>query len=217
MGLYAYVPSRRSSFPTGPLTRFCVNQLSHGKGRVALSLFPHLLIIALAVSLMCLHPLFRSYSQMLGTLYYGTGQTRLHRNLALLQMGFGLALTAWLLGPSEWFGLDYGGNRTCAEDCCRGSNVRLWYGTRYLNLRFTHLLRHQLSCIVLFGLCASCVSILLEDLIGHPMVSFVACGLAHVTVCSVVVYALPGVFLTSRADIHKGITRVTRVILGSKS
>ncbi len=46
MGLYAYVPSRRSSFPTGPLTRFCVNQLSHGKGRVALSLFPHLLIIA---------------------------------------------------------------------------------------------------------------------------------------------------------------------------
>ena len=52
MGLYAYVPSRRSSFPTGPLTRFCVNQLSHGKGRVALSLFPHLLIIARVAALL---------------------------------------------------------------------------------------------------------------------------------------------------------------------
>ncbi len=172
----------------------------------------------LAVSLMCIHPLFRSYSQMLGALYYGTAQTRLHKDLGLWQMAFRLALTVWLLAPTSWYGLSLGAVGLALKTVVAAaafSNVRLWFSTRYLSLEFWPLLRHQLACIVVFGLSALGATRLASHVIGLPLLSFAAGGALHVSFCSVVVYALPQVFLIERRDIHGAVSRIRAAIRGS--
>ena len=62
----------------------------------------------LAVTIMAFYPIYQTYGQLSGSVFYATGQTGLYRNIGIIFMLIGLPVTYFLIASREQWGLDAG-------------------------------------------------------------------------------------------------------------
>ncbi len=103
----------------------------------------------LPVRIMALCPMHQAYGQLLGSLYYATGNTKLMRNNTVAALATGLCVSWVMLAPSSLYGLNLGALGLAVKMAtvpCFFVNVLLCIASRSIPLKLWSNLAHQVLC-----------------------------------------------------------------------
>lgn len=171
------------------------------------------------VIVMAFYPIFQTYGQLCGSVFFAAGQTALYRNMGVVFVLVGLPLTYFLIAPADKFGINAGATGLALKMVAIqvvGVNIMLYFNTRLLHLSYKRFIILQLSGIVcLAGLAAcsmACIDYLLK-LRSHTFISFISAGVMYSALTATIMFIFPTVFGLRRDDIHL-ILRTAREKLG---
>ena len=159
----------------------------------------------LAVTIMAFFPLFQTYGQLSGSVFYATGQTGLYRNIGVIFMLIGLPVTYFLIAPQEKMGLNAGATGLAIKMVALAFvtiNVQLYFNAKYLKLSFIKFLWHQFYSVgCLYGAVQLAI-ILTEVMIGQgQFISFLISGIIYTLIVILLAFAFPPIFKVSREEI----------------
>jgi O-antigen/teichoic acid export membrane protein len=160
------------------------------------------------VVIMAFYPIFQTYGQLCGSVFFATGQTSIYRNVGILFLLAGLPLTYFLIAPTEKFGINAGAAGLALKMVLIqfvGVNVMLYFSVRLLHLSFKKFFILQLSCVgclmVLAASSALCVDFLFK-LHGYSFLSFIFAGIIYSILTMIMAYFFPRIFGLREEDIH---------------
>jgi O-antigen/teichoic acid export membrane protein len=107
----------------------------------------------MAVTIMAFYPIYQTYGQLSGSVFYATGQTGLYRNIGIIFLLAGVPLTYLLVAPANKMGLDAGATGLALKLVLiqvLSNNVQLYFNARFLQLRFWRYVWHQLGSVICF-------------------------------------------------------------------
>jgi O-antigen/teichoic acid export membrane protein len=170
---------------------------------------------ALAVTIMSFYPIYQTYGQLSGSVFFATGQTGLYRNIGITFLLVGLPLTYLLLAPKARLGLNAGATGLAIKMIALsfiGVNVQLYFNARMLGLRFWRYVCHQFACIAILVVLAffTCKVV---DIVWKPsemILSFVMSGIIYTILVVIIGLGFPMLFGLSRIDIKE----MYRAVLG---
>lgn len=160
-----------------------------------------------ALTIMAFYPIYQTYGQLTGSLFYATGQTGLYRNIGIIFMILGLPVTYVLIAPHARMGLDAGGLGLSIKMVLFqviGNNVMVYYSTRFLGLTFWRYVGHQCLCISSLLLIALLVMTGIDHIPGFQnkmFLSFFIAGIVYSILIMILAYFQPIVFGMKREDI----------------
>lgn len=160
-----------------------------------------------AVTIMAFYPIYQTYGQLSGSVFYATGQTALYRNIGIIFCILGLPLTYLLLAPAKMMGLEAGATGLAIKMVAIqivGINVQLYFVSRLLGLPFRRLLGHQFLSLSCFLAVAWMISHGLNSVrVLHDQVvfSFLLAGCAYTAIILALTYLRPGLFALERQDL----------------
>jgi O-antigen/teichoic acid export membrane protein len=109
-----------------------------------------------AVQIMSIFPIYQTYGQLTSSVLYASGQTRLYRDISVVVVLAGLAITWVLVAPFDRMGLGLGATGLALKVLATtviGVNVQLYFTTKMLGLSFPRFFGHQvISMALLSGL-----------------------------------------------------------------
>lgn len=108
---------------------------------------------AMAVTIMAFYPIYQTYGQLSGSVFYATGQTALYRNIGILFLLAGVPMTYLLVSPADKMGLDAGATGLALKLVLIqifATNVQLYFNARLLKLSFWRYVLHQLGSVGCF-------------------------------------------------------------------
>jgi O-antigen/teichoic acid export membrane protein len=156
---------------------------------------------------MALYPMFQTYGQLSGSVFYATGQTALYRNIGVIILILGLPVTYFLIAPHAALGLDTGATGLGIKMVfvqVLGVNVMLYYNAKVLNLQFWRYIGHQV--LSLAGLLAMAFIAKLMVAMSMPVnkymvLQFLAAGMLYTVIVIVAFVIKPNLFGLYREDI----------------
>jgi O-antigen/teichoic acid export membrane protein len=163
----------------------------------------------LAVTIMAFYPIYQTYGQLSGAVFYATGQTTLYRNIGVAFLLGGLPLSYLLIAPESRLGFQAGAAGLAVKMVLIqivGVNVQLYFNARFLGLRFWRYVGHQFACVgsLLFLALATRWAVdSLSPVQPSWMVNFFLAGVAYSLLAAILVYSQPVVFGITRHDIHR--------------
>lgn len=161
-----------------------------------------------AMMIMALYPIHLTYGQLNGSVFYASGQTKLYRNIGMIQYLLGLPITYFLLAPVENFGLNAGATGLALKFVLVNViivNVQIFFNTRFMGLRFMRYIVHQIMSVAcLLGVAAISILVIDKGLGLHDKVvlSFFLSGVLYTLMVAILGYAKPVLFGLQRRDIH---------------
>jgi O-antigen/teichoic acid export membrane protein len=174
-----------------------------------------------ALTIMAFYPIYQTYGQLTGALFYATGQTALYRNIRITFMILGLPVTYMLIAPHARMGLGAGGLGLSIKMVLFqviGNNVMLYYSTRFLGLTFWRYVRHQCLCISSLLLVSFLVVTGIDHIAGFQnkvFLSFFIAGIVYSLLILALAYFQPMVFGMKREDILLLKKSVSEILSGS--
>jgi O-antigen/teichoic acid export membrane protein len=160
---------------------------------------------ALTIAIMAFYPIYQTYGQLSGAVFYATGQTGLYRNIGVIFAIIELPATYFLIAPVSMMGLNTGSTGLAVKTSAFafiGVNVQLFFNARLLNLPFIKYLGHQILCVgFLIGIALFSKTAIngIGVLQNHIIISFLLSGILYSVMVIVLVYLLP-VILGLRRD-----------------
>lgn len=175
---------------------------------------------ALAVTIMSFYPIYQTYGQLSGSVFYATGQTGLYRNIGITFLLVGLPLTYFLLAPKGRLGLNAGATGLAIKMVALnfiGVNVQLYFNARLLSLRFWRYVGHQLGCMAILMVMAVFASKVVDRVFepSNMIVSFVTSGIIYTILVALLGLGFPMLFGLSRNDVKKMYRAVWGKIMNS--
>ncbi|HOY66365.1 MAG TPA: lipopolysaccharide biosynthesis protein [Candidatus Ozemobacteraceae bacterium] len=163
---------------------------------------------AVPVAIMAFYPVYQTYGQLVGAVFYATGNTGLYRNIGLTVMLLGMPATILLVGPSAVFGLDLGATGLALKSVLINFiavNALLFFIARVLEFRYSKYLLHQAGCLALFLLvghgCRLMANVLLPG--ASRGVLFVVAGAAYSVSALVILLTVPLAYGLDRGHTDK--------------
>ena len=163
----------------------------------------------LAVTIMAFYPLYQTYGQLSGSVFYATGQTRLYRNIGTVFLLGGLPVSYLLIAPESRLGLQAGATGLAVKMVLIqivGINVQLYFNAKFLGLRFWKYVGHQFvsaGCLLFLALVTRWAVESLSPIHQGLMVNFLLAGVIYSLLVTIVVYSQPVLFGITRDDIHR--------------
>jgi O-antigen/teichoic acid export membrane protein len=163
---------------------------------------------ALPVTIMAFYPIYQTYGQLGGSVFYATGHTALYRNIGLISLLLGIPVAYFLIAPKDRLGLNAGATGLAIKMVVQqfiGVNVLLYFVARLLGLRFWRYMWHQLGCVAIFVVSAVLAGWGIDQLFvsSNKVVAFVASGITYTALVAVLALLFPIVFGLSRNDIER--------------
>ena len=159
-----------------------------------------------AAMVMALFPIHQTYGQLSGSVFYATDQTALYRNIGVLSMLIGLAMTWFILAPHEYGGLGAGSRGLAAKMVIAqflGVNLQLWFNLKHLRLNFRWYFAHQVLVVSLF-LGLAWTSVALVNAAGWPSLpSFIASGALYSVLVAAICFQWPEISGLARHDVAR--------------
>jgi O-antigen/teichoic acid export membrane protein len=106
-----------------------------------------------AVTIMAFYPIYQTYGQLSGSVFYATGQTALYRNIGIIFLLAGIPLTYLLVAPANKLGLNAGATGLALKLVLIqvfANNVQLYFNARLLKLSFWRYVMHQFGSVSCF-------------------------------------------------------------------
>jgi O-antigen/teichoic acid export membrane protein len=175
---------------------------------------------ALAVTIMSFYPIYQTYGQLSGSVFFATGQTGLYRNIGIAFLLVGLPLTYFLLAPKARLGLNAGATGLAIKMIALnfiGVNVQLYFNARLLGLRLWRYVGHQFGCIAILVVIAA-VAGKVVDTVWRPsemIISFVTSGIIYTLLVAFLGLGFPMIFGLSRNDVKTMYTAIWGKIMSS--
>jgi peptidoglycan biosynthesis protein MviN/MurJ (putative lipid II flippase) len=101
---------------------------------------------------MAIYPMYQTYGQLCGSLYYATGQTRLYRNIGIVFLVSGVPLLYVLVAPSDRGGFGMAASGLALKTVLLSIlsvHGLLWFSARQLGLKFHWFVRFQLQVVAI--------------------------------------------------------------------
>lgn len=166
---------------------------------------------AIALAVMSLYPIHRTYGQLSGSVFFATGQTRLYTNTGIVTMLAGIPLTYFCIMPSSAGGIAAGATGLAAKMVIlqfAEVNLRLFFVSKFMGLSFGRQLLHQLGIVAVL-LFIAVVGMRIAGLVVHNVtVGFFVSGIVYTALAGVIAYIFPRFFGLKREDITSAITRL---------
>jgi O-antigen/teichoic acid export membrane protein len=162
---------------------------------------------ALTITIMAFYPIFQTYGQLNGSVFYATGKTRLYRNIGVGIGIFELPVTYFFVAPSDMLGLNAGSTGLAIKMLLFqiiSVNVLLYFNSKFLKLSFWKYLVHQILCIVCFLLLASFALGVVDycQLSSNIIIIFLLNGIIYSISGACLVYFVPSIFGLTSKDIR---------------
>jgi O-antigen/teichoic acid export membrane protein len=158
----------------------------------------------LVLAIMAFYPIHQTYGQLSGSIFYATGQTKLMRNISFVTMPLGMAISFGLI-----YLLDLGAVGLAYKMIIGqliGTNIQLYFNSKFLDFDMKHFIWHQLYAVSFFGLLAFVSSLVVY--VDSPLWGFLLSGFLYTLSVIIGTYIFPQVFATSRDEIKNNITKV---------
>jgi O-antigen/teichoic acid export membrane protein len=162
----------------------------------------------LAVIIMSLFTMFQFLGQFNASVFYATGRTKLYRNIGIANNILGLPISYLLIAPDTKLGLGMGATGLAIKMAILTIitvNIRLFFNTRFLDLKFRRYVAHQ----VLVSVCLLGIAVfarLLVDrgfgLAGMNTTSFLLNGIFYTLIVMLLIYFRPTMFGFNKKDAH---------------
>ena len=107
----------------------------------------------MAVTIMAFYPIYQTYGQLSGSVFYATGQTALYRNIGIIFLLAGVPMTYLFVAPANKMGLDAGATGLALKLVLIQvlvNNVQLYFNARLLKLSFWRYVVHQFGSVGCF-------------------------------------------------------------------
>ena len=157
-----------------------------------------------SVAVLTFYPIYQTYGQIMGSLFYATGQTRLYRNIGVAVFLIGLPLSFWLIAPRQFHGLNLGAAGLAIKVLVISMlsvNIGFWFTSRFLKFSFSRFFFHQFYSvavlIVAAWLAAAAAGIIFKNILLNLSLSFSLYTAAFICMISFT----PSVFLIARQDL----------------
>ena len=155
---------------------------------------------------MAFYPIHQTYGQLSGSIFYATGRTRLYRNIGVLGMFIGAALTIIFLFVLEMGALGLAMKLVIAQFIT--VNIHLFYNTKLLELKFVHFFKHQILAIIVFGTIAYISTSFVN--MAAPFPDFILSGLLYTIFSVFVFFVYPSLFSISKTELSGIISNVRK-------
>lgn len=139
-----------------------------------------------AMIVMAFYPISQTLGQLVTSLFYATGQTRLYRNISLFFMVISLPMTYFFLASKDKMGLDLGATGLAVKIVSLqfiSVNVRLFFSSGLIRLRFWKYITHQ------FGVMSTFVALAYISRHGIDWIPGISDRVVAAFICSGVVYS----------------------------
>ncbi len=172
---------------------------------------------ALAIAIMAFYPVFQTYGQLSGSVFYATGQTGLYRNIGIIFLIIGLPVTYFLIAPIDMMGLNAGSTGLAIKMVLIqlvSVNIGLYFISKFLKLSFWKYLAHQIVCLASFLFLAILSRGVVEglELNGNILISFFISGLLYSCMVMAMIYFAPVIFGLQKEDITRLVASGRRLI-----
>ena len=160
----------------------------------------------MAVSLMSFYPIHQTYGQMSGSVFLASNQTKLYRNITVILKMSGLILSFFLMAPQIYFGLGLGAIGLAIKMLVFQFllvNIQLFYNSKFLNLDFLKLLKHQMFCVLTFLTLALAARHFSSLIFTQPISQILLCGISYTISSVLIIYFSPSIIGMSRLEFQK--------------
>jgi O-antigen/teichoic acid export membrane protein len=162
----------------------------------------------LAVAIMAFYPVYQTYGQLSGSVFFASGRTSLYRNIGIIFLLGGLPLTYFFIAPGDKLGLNAGATGLAIKMVLisvLGTNVQIYFNAKFLGLRFWRYVGHQFAVLgCLLGLALG--TRLSVDGMGFfhhgPIFEFLLAGFLYSLLVFVIFYTQPLLFGVTRHDVR---------------
>lgn len=170
------------------------------------------------VIIMSLFPVYQALGQFTSSVFFSTGQTKLYRNIGVFSNVIGIPFCFFLLAPEGKWGLGAGAAGLAIKITVLtfvSVNVKLYFCTRFLELRFWRYVCHHVICVG----CLLCIAMIARVCVDrglalecHIVFSFVLSGILYTFIVFVLACYLPVVFGLKKNDLRLLLDSVTKKI-----
>jgi len=151
----------------------------------------------LVLFIMAFYPIHQTYGQLSGSIFYSTGQTKLIRNIAFISQPIGV-----LLSFSFIYLLGYGAVGLAMKMVIGqwvGTNILLYYNSKFLGFKMKTFVFHQIYSILLFVLLAYIASNIIH--FESSVIYFLVAGSIYTFFVIIVTIIVPSIFGLTRSNI----------------
>ena len=149
-------------------------------------------------AIMAFLPIIHNYSMLSGSVLYAAHKTTLLRNIGLVTTPLSIATTFFLVGPTQYGGLNLGATGVALKLVALefiGNNIILYFNCRMLDLDFWKQLFHQIFVVVLLTgaalLCRDGAFFMLGGMASNWLLVMVLGGLLYVAASVLMFYFTP--------------------------
>ncbi len=160
------------------------------------------------VMIMAFFPINQTLGQLVNSVYYATGQTRLYRNISIFFGIIALPIIWFLVAPKEKMGLNLGATGLAIKLVSLqfiSVNVRLFFTAKYLKIEFRKYVARQFGAVITFLGLAYIARYGIRSVFetpGNVLLNFICSGIIY-SVCAVgLLIVFPGFWGLSADDIR---------------
>ena len=157
-----------------------------------------------SVAVLTFYPIYQTYGQIMGSLFYATGQTRLYRNIGVVTLLVGLPLSFWLMAPRQFHGLNLGAAGLAIKTTATAIlaiNIQLWFNNRFLKLSFPKFFFHQFYSVIILSGMSWAVTFLTGLVVKNILLGLLISGFFYTAAFAFILFVTPSVFLIERSEL----------------
>ena len=161
---------------------------------------------------MAIYPLYYTTNNIIYSLLYSIGYTKLLRNVNLTTMTLGTILTFFLIAPSKYFGIHLGAVGVVIPlvfFTFISYNIYLWFSTQYLAISYKVHFLHQIYASLSFIGLAFFTRFLSHAIIRSGILSFFVSGVLYILGVFFLIIFFPSIFHISWSEVKRLLKRLT--------
>ena len=155
----------------------------------------------LSIAVMSVYPIHQTYGQLCGSVFFASGNTKLMRNISVPFNILGFCLTAFLLLPDKYGGLDLGSLGLVYKMVFIQFlvvNFYLYHCSKILNVPFLESMIKQIAIIAAFAGLAFLVNMLFELVFDDIMLQLILSGFLYTMLSVLMVVLFPTILVSSK-------------------
>ncbi|WP_434581398.1 lipopolysaccharide biosynthesis protein [Sulfurimonas sp. NW15] len=149
--------------------------------------------------IMAFYPMHQTYGQLSGSVFYVTDQTKLVRNIGIFSTLIGFFITVVLIYYLKLNAVGLAWKMVVIQVI--SVNIQLYFNSRYLNLKFSKFVYHQIFSVLVFVLLAYVTNILMLEL-KNKLIEFLLSGILYTFLVIVSTLIMPILFGLSKNNVN---------------
>jgi len=158
----------------------------------------------LVLFIMALYPLPQTYGQLSGSIFYATEQTKLYRDIGIINMLIGIFISYLFIYIFNLGAMGLGLKMLLSGVI--GINIQLYFNARFLKFDIKYFLYHQLYSIIFFVVLAFLSSYLIN--FNSAILNLLMSGVIYTILVIIFTFVFPQVFALTRIEINNNSYRI---------